>query len=252
MRKSILVTGSSGIAEAVVRKACHSGMSVTFVGIDAIQVAELATQTGATGHLCDLRDETAVEDLFNALSDVTDVIHVAGGSGRSFGDGPLAAVTLDAWKQTFDLNLTTAFLVTREAVRMFETNNVRGSITLTGTALAFHPEPDRFATAAYMASKSAFVGLVNHTASKYAESGIRVNAVLPGLTRTPMSIRAQENQEINAFVKRRQPLTQGFVEADAIAAALLFFASDAAASITGQQLAVDGGWSLGGLQHDPR
>jgi NAD(P)-dependent dehydrogenase (short-subunit alcohol dehydrogenase family) len=252
MRKSILVTGSSGIAEAVVRKACHSGMSVTFVGIDATEVAELATQTGATGHLCDLRDETAVEDLFNVLSGVTDVIHVAGGSGRSFGDGPLAAVTLDAWKQTFDLNLTTAFLVTREAVRMFETNNARGSITLTGTALAFHPEPDRFATAAYMASKSAFVGLVNHTASKYAEMGIRVNAVLPGLTRTPMSIRAQENPEICTYVQRRQPLTNGFVEADAIADALLFFASDAAASITGQQLAVDGGWSIGGLQHDPR
>ena len=252
MPKHLLVTGSSGIAEAVVRKACHSGMSVTFVGIDATEVAELATQTGATGHLCDLRDETAVEDLFNALSDVTDVIHVAGGSGRSFGDGPLAAVTLDAWKQTFDLNLTTAFLVTREAVRIFETNNIRGSITLTGTALAFHPEPDRFATAAYMASKSAFVGLVNHTASKYAEMGIRVNAVLPGLTRTPMSIRAQENPEICTYVQRRQPLTNGFVEADAIADALLFFASDAAASITGQQLAVDGGWSLGGLQHDPR
>lgn len=252
MPKHLIVTGSSGIAEAVVRKACHSGMNVTFVGIDATEVAKLATQTGATGHVCDLRDETAVEGLFNALSDVTDVIHIAGGSGRSFGDGPLAAVTLDAWKQTFDLNLTTAFLVTREAVRIFETNNIRGSITLTGTALAFHPEPDRFATAAYMASKSAFVGLVNHTASKYAEMGIRVNAVLPGLTRTPMSIRAQENPEICAFAKRRQPLTKGFVEADAIADALLFFASDAAASITGQQLAVDGGWSLGGLQLDPR
>jgi NAD(P)-dependent dehydrogenase (short-subunit alcohol dehydrogenase family) len=159
---------------------------------------------------------------------------------------------LDAWTQTFDLNLTTAFLVTREAVRMFERNNVGGSITLTGTALAFHPEPDRFATAAYMAAKSAVTGLVNHTASKYAELGIRVNAVLPGLTRTPMSIRAQENLEICTYVQRRQPLTKGFVEADAIADALLFFASDAAASITGQHLAVDGGWSIGGLQHDPK
>jgi NAD(P)-dependent dehydrogenase (short-subunit alcohol dehydrogenase family) len=252
MPKHLLVTGSSGIAAAVVRTAASSGMSVTFIGIDATEVAELATQTGATGLVCDLRDEPAVEGLFKALSGVTDVIHVAGGSGRSFGDGPLSSVTLDAWKQTFDLNLTTAFLVTREAVRMFERNKTGGSITLTGTALAFHPEPDRFATAAYMASKSAFVGLVNHTASKYAEMGIRVNAVLPGLTRTPMSIRAQENPEICAFVKRRQPLTNGFVEADAIADALLFFASDAAASITGQQLAVDGGWSLGGLQHDPR
>ena len=252
MPKHLLVTGSSGIAAAAVRTAASSGIDVTFVGIDATEVAELSNQTGATGRVCDLRDETAVEALFSALSGVTDVIHVAGGSGRSFGDGPLTGATLDACKQTFDLNLTTAFLVTREAVRMFETNNAKGSITLTGTALAFHPEPDRFATAAYMASKSAFVGLVNHTASKYAEMGIRVNAVLPGLTRTPMSIRAQENPEINAFVKRRQPLTQGFVEADAIAAALLFFASDAAASITGQQVAVDGGWSLGGLQHDPR
>jgi short-subunit dehydrogenase len=227
-------------------------MHVTFVGIDATQVSNLADRTGATGILCDLRDETAVEALFAEIGAIDGVIHVAGGSGRSFGDGPLSSVTLDAWTQTFDLNLTTAFLVTREAVRMFERNNVGGSITLTGTALAFHPEPDRFATAAYMAAKSAITGLVNHTASKYAELGIRVNAVLPGLTRTPMSIRAQENPEICAYVQRRQPLTKGFVEADAIADALLFFASDAAASITGQQLAVDGGWSLGGLQHDPK
>jgi NAD(P)-dependent dehydrogenase (short-subunit alcohol dehydrogenase family) len=251
MRKSILVTGSSGIAEAVVRKACQSGMHVTFVGIDATQVSDLADRTGATGILCDLRDEAAVEAMFADIGGIDAVIHIAGGSGRSYGDGPLSTVTLDAWKQTFDLNLTTAFLVTREAVRMLERNKTGGSITLTGTALAFHPEPDRFATAAYMAAKSAITGLVNHTASKYAESGIRVNAVLPGLTRTPMSIRAQENPEICTYVQRRQPLTKGFVEADAIADALLFFASDAAASITGQQLAVDGGWSLGGLQHDP-
>jgi len=252
MRKRILVTGSSGIAESVVCKACQSGMHVTFVGIDATQVSNLADRTGATGILCDLRDETAVEALFAEIGAIDGVIHLAGGSGRSFGDGPLSSVTLDAWTQTFDLNLTAAFLVTREAVRMFERNNVVGSITLTGTALAFHPEPDRFATAAYMAAKSAITGLVNHTASKYAELGIRVNAVLPGLTRTPMSIRAQENPEICAYVQRRQPLTKGFVEADAIADALLFFASDAAASITGQQLAVDGGWSIGGLQHDPK
>lgn len=252
MHRHILVTGSSGIAEAVVRKAMTNGIAVTFIGVNAVEVAELSSNTGAKGLVCDLRDETAVENVFAGVIGIDGVIHVAGGSGRSFGDGPLTGVTLDAWKQTFDLNLTTAFLVTREAIRMFERNKTRGSITLTGTALAFHPEADRFATAAYMASKSAFVGLVNHTASKYAEMGIRVNAVLPGLTRTPMSIRAQENPEICAFAKRRQPLTRGFVEADAIADALLFFASDAAASITGQQLAVDGGWSLGGLQHDPQ
>lgn len=252
MHSHILVTGSSGIAAAAVRKAMTKGIAVTFIGVNAVEVAELSSETGANGLVCDLRDETAVEKAFAAVNDINGVIHVAGGSGRTFGDGPLTDVTLDAWKQTFDLNLTTAFLVTREAVRMFERNKTRGSITLTGTALAFHPEADRFATAAYMASKSAFVGLVNHTASKYAEQGIRVNAVLPGLTRTPMSIRAQNNPEIRAFAKRRQPLTRGFVEADAIADALLFFASDAAASITGQQLSVDGGWSLGGLQHDPQ
>lgn len=252
MRSHILVTGSSGIAAATVRKAMTKGIAVTFVGVNAVEVVELSSETGANGLVCDLRDEAAVASIFSGLTDINGVIHVAGGSGRSFGDGPLSDVTLDAWKQTFDLNLTTAFLVTREAVRMFARNNTGGSITLTGTALASHPEPDRFATAAYMASKSAFVGLINHTASKYAEQGIRVNAVLPGLTRTPMSIRAQDNPDICAFAKRRQPLTRGFVEADAIADALLFFASDSAASITGQQLAVDGGWSLGGLQHDPQ
>lgn len=85
MDKQLLVTGSSGIAEAVIEKATRNGIQVTFIGVDEEQVNGLASRTGAFGVVCDLRDEAAVEAAFQGFNAVTDVIHVAGGSGRSFG-----------------------------------------------------------------------------------------------------------------------------------------------------------------------
>jgi NAD(P)-dependent dehydrogenase (short-subunit alcohol dehydrogenase family) len=81
-------------------------------------------------------------------------------------------------------------------------------------------------------------------AAYYAPSKIRVNAVAPGLTRTPMSLRAQQNQDLLEFMKKKQPLSEGLIEADDVARAAVFLLSDDASNVTGEVLNVDAGWRM--------
>ena len=81
-------------------------------------------------------------------------------------------------------------------------------------------------------------------ASYYAPFGIRVNALAPGLVRTPMSLRAQADDRIVDFMKTKQPICEGLIEPESVARAAIFLLSDDSAAITGDVLTVDAGWSV--------
>ena len=81
-------------------------------------------------------------------------------------------------------------------------------------------------------------------AAYYAGSGIRVNAIAPGLTRTPMSLRAQSDEKILTQMKTKQPLAGTLIDPDDIARAAMFLLSDSARYVTGQVLGVDAGWEV--------
>jgi NAD(P)-dependent dehydrogenase (short-subunit alcohol dehydrogenase family) len=81
-------------------------------------------------------------------------------------------------------------------------------------------------------------------AAHYAPSGIRVNAIAPSLIATPMSRRAQDDPEILDYLARRQPLAGGPIDPDAVTATALHLLSGEAAMVTGQVIAVDGGWGV--------
>src|SRR5687767_1019787 len=234
-----------------------AGARVVVVGRDPTNAAAARTALGEAGMVVigDATDpqtaQVAIDRALSQFHGFHGLYHVAGGSGRRAGDGPLHEITDEGWQYTIDLNLTSLFNSNRAAVRQFLRQGTGGSILNMGSVLGYAPSPKFFATHAYAATKAAAIGLTKSMAAYYAPQNIRVNLIAPALVETPMSQRAVNDDEIVRFVKTKQPLDGGRVGVGAdLDAAVVYFLSDQSKFVTGQVLSVDGGWSVTEGQYD--
>lgn len=187
----------------------------------------------------------AIAAAQSAFGKVDALYHVAGGSGRSKGDGALHDLTDEGWQFTCDLNLSSVIYSNRAAVRHFLAHDRPGTILNMGSVLASSPSPHFFASHGYAATKAAITGFTRSIASYYAPKNIRANVIAPALVETPMSQRASDNDAIMQFVRSKQPLDGGRNGRPTdLDAAALFLLSPASLWVTGQTLHVDGGWSV--------
>jgi NAD(P)-dependent dehydrogenase (short-subunit alcohol dehydrogenase family) len=138
------------------------------------------------------------------------------------------------------------FLMCRSALRYWLDAARPGTILNMASVLAFSPQAQHFATHAYAASKGAIVAMSRAMAAYYAPHKIRVNVIAPGLVRTPMSARAQSDDELVEFIAHKQPLSEGMLDAADVAATALFLLGDQSRHMTGQVVGVDGGWAVSG------
>jgi NAD(P)-dependent dehydrogenase (short-subunit alcohol dehydrogenase family) len=256
--KRIVVTGATGIAAAGAIAFAAEGAHVFVISRTAESCASLVESIVAGGGsakwaAADLTDEEEAVDAFGAatseLGGVDGLYAVAGGSGRRFGDGPLDSVPLDGWNETLSLNGRPAFLAAREAIRSMLSGREldptsTGSIAIVSSVLAFAPSPEMFATHAYAAIKGAEISLAVSMAAYYAPHGIRVNIVAPGLVDTPMAARAAGDPGIVSFAERKQPLVGGLLQPEDLSPLATFLMADESRAVTGQTIAVDGGWSV--------
>lgn len=244
----IIAGGSSGIGAAATSHFLKEGAKVLSVGLPTEGWQEERTPHHWSIAM-DLTEAKAVDELpeicRSHFGGFDGLFHVAGGSGRKFGDGPLHELTDEGWEKTLTLNLNTMMKTNRAAIRAFLQQQSGGAIVNLSTALVDHPAPEHFTTHAYAAAKSAVNGLSTAAASYYAKHNIRINVISPGLTDTPMAQRAISNEKIMAYVKSRQPLEGGrpALPTDMLAMACLLL-SDQASFITGQNIHIDGGWSI--------
>lgn len=244
-----LVTGGSGIAAATIRLLAGAGLNVAAVDISRENLAVLEAEvSGLCAIRHDLVDLHAADDTIATVLDrfgrIDVLVNVVGISGRRFGDGPVDECTDAGWATVLDTNVGTTFRMCRAALRpMLEAG--RGSIVNTASVLGYAPSK-LFATHAYAASKGAIIALTRSMAAYYADRGIRVNAVAPGLIETPMSRRAQSDEASIAYIRQRQPLTGTFGKAEDVAEAVAFLALDNARFVTGSVVEVGGGWGVAG------
>jgi len=249
--KVAIVTGAGGgIGAAAAARFARAGARLLLAELDPHKGAATEASVralGADGRFVetDVTEPAAVERMaalaVEHFGGIDILFHVAGGSGRRRGDGPVHQCTAEGWDWTLDLNLRSAFLCARAVVPSML--DAGGSILFLSSVQGLVGGGTWFDAHAYATAKTALLGLTRSMATYYAPHRIRVNALCPGTIDTPMSARVRSDPALADFVARMQPLTGGPGEPADVAEAALFLASDAARFITGVALPVDGGWT---------
>lgn len=247
----VIVGGTTGIGLSAAKAFVGVGANVVLVGRnpDSCEKARSILGEAVAVYAGDAASPTtaekAIELCIHTFGDFDGLYHVAGGSGRKFGDGPLHELTLEGWNKSFEINLTGLMLSNQAAIRKFRELGKAGTILNMSSVLAISPSPKYFVTHAYAAAKSAVIGFTKSIAAYYAFDNIRINMLASALVETPMSERASKNETILEFIKTKQPLDGGRNgRPEDLDGAAIYFMSDASTFTTGQTLYVDGGWDV--------
>ncbi len=247
----VIIGGTTGLGLSAALAFIEQGARVVVTGRSPESCNKAQHQLGDLGLAIssDATKEGSAEEAIEASGEkwgnLHGLYHVAGGSGRKAGDGPLHKMTLSGWQTTLELNLTSVMLSNRAAINTFLDQDQGGVILNMGSVLGYSPSPEYFTTHAYATTKSAIIGFSKSIAAYYAKNNIRVNVIAPALVETPMAQRAAQDDTIQAFIRTKQPLDGGRIgHPGDLDGACSFLLSEKASFVTGQVLSVDGGWSI--------
>jgi NAD(P)-dependent dehydrogenase (short-subunit alcohol dehydrogenase family) len=247
VNKVAIVTGaSSGIGRAAAKLFAEAGAAVV---VAARRQAELeiliAEIEQAGGTAAALAGDVNAEGYQAALVELAvgrfGGLDIAFNNAGTLGEmGATPGLSLDGWRDTLNTNLTSAFLAAKYQIPAM-LNRGGGSLIFTSTFVGHTAGMPGMA--AYAASKAGLIGLTQALAAEFGPQGIRVNALLPGGTDTPMGRVVAHTPEIAAHVANLHALKR-IARPEEIARSALYLASDASSFTTGTALLVDGGVSI--------
>lgn len=244
--KVAIVTGAAqGIGRGVAERFLKAGASVLLVDVEGEPLRRTAEELASSGGRCeaveaDISQRDQVRTAVGVCIERFGRLDVLSANAGIAGAKPFMELEDAEWRRMLDVNLTGTFQCMQEAARPMVQAG-RGSMVLTTSTNAFWVES---ATAHYSASKGGLLALMRTAALDLAPYGIRVNAVAPGIVKTRLSQFLTDDPVEGPTYLKRVPLRRFARPAD-IAEAVLFLASDAASYITGEQVVVDGGVSVG-------
>ena len=246
--KVALVTGaSSGIGYATAKLFAHEGAKVIVAARRRAELESLAAEVvGAGGEarvlVGDVKDEAFARELVDLAVVEFGGLDVAFNNAGIMGELGVATpdITLPEWENTIATNLTSAFLGAKYQLPAMVGRGA-GSVIFTSSFVGHSVGMPQLA--AYAASKAGMIGLAKTLAAEFGPSGIRVNALLPGGTNTPMAAEFANTPDAIAFVEGLHALKRTALPEE-IAKSALYLASDASSFTTGSALLVDGGVSI--------
>lgn len=235
---ALITGGGSGIGLAAARCMRDAGAAVTIVGSDAAKLARAQAELGDVSAMAfDVTAVDAAEDFAARVADAHGPVSILVNNAGNTVKKPLDAMTPADFQSVLDVHVSGAFALTRAFLPQIAAQDA-GSVLFTASMASFLGIPE---IAGYSAAKAALVGLTRSLATELAPRGVRVNAVAPGWIDTPLfqSASAKDPERVDR-INRRIPMGR-FGTPEEIALAMVYLASPAAAYVTGQVLAVDGG-----------
>jgi len=243
-RTAVVTGGSRGIGRAIAHGLADAGADVAPLSRSRGDVADVAAEIEDRGRnstvvTCDVSDPDDVSGAFDAVGDAlgpVDVVVNNAGVNPDGALGPPERVGDDDFEFVTDVNLGGAFTCARVAAEdLHERGGTVINVASVGGLVGLprqHP---------YVASKHGLVGLTKSMALDWAPD-VRVNCVAPGYVATDLTEDLTENETLAASIRDRTPLDR-FADPEEISGPVVFLASDAASYVTGETLAVDGGWT---------
>ena len=248
--KVALVTGStSGIGLAIARALAAEGAKLMLNGFgDGAEIAKLKDELGAEHDGADLSDPAAIERMMKRSADELGPVDVLVNNAGIQHVAPVESFPPDKWNAIIAINLSAVFHTTRHALPAMKQRGW-GRIISTASAHSLVASPNK---SAYVAAKHGVAGFTKAVALEAARDGVTVNCISPGYVWTPlvenqipdtMKARGMTREQVmNDVLLAAQP-TKQFVTPEQVAALALFLCRDEAASMTGSNISMDGGWT---------
>jgi gluconate 5-dehydrogenase len=242
--RTALVTGSArGIGFALAEGLAGAGARVILNGTRADTVAEAVARLekqglDAQGRAFDVTSEAAVIEAFEQWdADGIQIDILINNAGIQFRK-PLVELELSDWQRVIDTNLTSAFIVAKQAAKRMIARGQGGKIVNIGSLTS---EGARATVGAYTAAKGGIKMLTRAMSAEWASSNIQANAIGPGYILTDMNKPLIENASFDAWVKSSNP-SQRWGRPDELVGTAVYLASAASSYVNGQIIYVDGGW----------
>ena len=245
--KGVVVTGAGGgIGRAVCLEFAKEGAVVAACDVDiamAERTVEAVAKEGGRAHpfALDVTNPDAVANGIAAAKQQIGGLDVLVNNAGVREIVPVLELSYEEWSRVINVNITGVFLCAQAFAREVIAAGGTGAIVNLASTLGVMASPNR---AAYTASKHAVTGLTKEMAMEFGEKGIRVNAVGPGVIRTPMTERYFQSEDYAETIRSIHALNR-WGEPPEVAKAIAYLASDDASFVTGTTLLVDGGWTAG-------